>query len=387
MELVFEEYQVKRLVNVHKHVDGAWFWTKYSAHPYVGCRCGCEFCYLRDGYYTGRRDPQQLDTHIKVKVNAVERLRRELARLPADVINCGDWQQPAEGKYRLSRQMLEVLVEMQYPLLVVERSPLPVRDLDLLQEIRRISWICVALSFSNVDEILKRAFEPRSPGLKRRLEMMAILAQAGILVGAALMPILPVVGDDRQHLEDAIQAFKDHGGRFILAGGLSMAGVQARRSLEAAKKVSTASEAAWRKLYHWHEGDEPSYGAPRFYTVQLGRLVRELCQKHGMSDRIPRYIDRGALAVNKYVAEKLFLKMYEMELEQQPGYHIWAYRKAAWLVDKLPQSLTDIYQTRGIAGLMGLPDIGKSIAEEIAVWVMTYINMLSQAEVGSNGKT
>ncbi|NPV86723.1 MAG: hypothetical protein HPY45_12030 [Anaerolineae bacterium] len=204
---------------------------------------------------------------------------------------------------------------------------------------------------------------------------------------AALMPILPVVGDDRPHLEDAIRAFKDHGGRFVLAGGLSMAGVQARRSLEAAKKVSAASESAWRKLYHWHAGGEPSYGAPRFYTVQLGRLVRELCQKHGMNDRIPRYIGRGVLAVNKYVAEKLFLKMYELELEQQPSYRVWAYRKAAWSVDELPQSLTDIYQAHGIAGLMERSDIGRSIAEEIAAWVMAYISVSYQTEVGLNGKT
>jgi len=345
---LFEEYQVKKLVNVHQHVDDAWFWTKYSAHPYVGCRCGCEFCYLRDGYYTGRRDPQQLDTHIKVKVNAVERLRRELARLPVDVINCGDWQQPAEGKYQLSRQMLEALLEMGYPLLVIERSPLLMRDLDLLREIQRMSWVCVALSFSNVDESLKRIFEPRSPGIKRRLEMMAALAQAGILVGAALMPILPVVGDDRQHLEDAIRAFKDHGGRFVLAGGLTMAGIQARRSLEAAKKVSSASEAAWRKLYHWEEGGEPSHSAPRFYTVQLGR--------------------------------------YELELEQQPDYHIWAYRKAAWSVDELSESLADIYHAYSIAGLMELPDVGKSIAEEIAAWLSTRDSIPPWEKGERNGK-
>lgn len=106
MKLEFQEYRVRKIVNVHRHVDGPWFWGKYTAHPYVGCRNGCEFCYARGSRYLGRRDPSTFDTLIQVKVNAVELLRKELARLERDVIACGDWQQPAEDRYRLSRAML-----------------------------------------------------------------------------------------------------------------------------------------------------------------------------------------------------------------------------------------------------------------------------------------
>ena len=109
MRLEFREYRVRKIVNVHRHVDGPWFWGKYSAHPYVGCRSGCDFCYLRGGRYLGGRDPATFDALIQVKTNAVELLRRELARLERDVIACGDWQQPAEDRYRLSRAMLEVV--------------------------------------------------------------------------------------------------------------------------------------------------------------------------------------------------------------------------------------------------------------------------------------
>ena len=49
MNLKFQEYNARKIVNVHKHVDGPWFWGKYTAHPYVGCRSGCDFCYLRGG--------------------------------------------------------------------------------------------------------------------------------------------------------------------------------------------------------------------------------------------------------------------------------------------------------------------------------------------------
>ncbi len=369
MQLEFQEYRPRKIVNVHHHVDGPWFWGKYSAHPYVGCRSGCEFCYARGGYYLGRRDPDTFDTLIQVKVNAVEQLRKELPRLDREVITCGDWQQPAEDRYRLSRGMLEVVRDLRFPLFIVERSPSLTRDLDLLVEINRRAWVGVGLSMSNVDPALKQAFEPRSPGLKRRLRAMEMLASAGILVGMSLMPILPFVGDDEKHLEDIVRAAKEHGGSFVMAGGLTMEGIQAERTLAAARRFDAALEARWRELYHWNAGQKPSYGPPRLYNARLGLLIRELCARHGLMDRMPRYIAPGPLAVNKRVAERLFLKTYDLELEQANDYRIWAYRKAAWTVDESRESVSEIYHARGEAGLCELPGIGKRIAGEIAGWL------------------
>ena len=99
MQLEFREYQARKIVNTHRHVDGPWFWGKYTAHPYVGCRSGCEFCYSRGGRYLGKRDPETFDTLIQVKINAVDLLRKELSRLAPEVISCGDWQQPAEDRF------------------------------------------------------------------------------------------------------------------------------------------------------------------------------------------------------------------------------------------------------------------------------------------------
>jgi DNA repair photolyase len=369
MQLEFQEYRPRKIVNVHHHVDGPWFWGKYSAHPYVGCRSGCEFCYVRGGHYLGRRDPSTFDTVIQVKINAVEQLRKELPRLDRQVIACGDWQQPAEDRYRLSRGMLEVLRDLGFPLFVVERSPLLTRDLDLLVEINQRSWVGVVLSMSNVDPALKQAFEPHSPGLKRRLHAMEVLASAGILVGTSLMPILPFVGDDEKHLEDAVRATQEHGGSFVMAGGLTMEGIQAERTLAAARRLDAALEARWREMYHRDAGQKPSYGPPRHYNARLGLLIRELCARHGLMDRMPRYVAPGPLAANKSIAERLFLKTYDLELEQANDYRIWAYRKAAWTVDESLESVSEIYHTRGEAGLRELPGIGKSIAAEIAGWL------------------
>lgn len=370
MNVQFQTYETKKIVNVHKHVDGPWFWGKYTAHPYIGCRSGCEFCYLRGSRYLGKRDPETFDSLIQVKINAVERLRKELARLEPDIISCGDWQQPAEDRFRLSRGMLEVASDFNFPIFIIERSPLLTRDLDVLSQINHDSWTGVVYSISSLDPDVKRAFEPHSPGVKRRLGAMARLAAAGITVGASLMPILPYAGDDETSLEALIMAVRDHGGTFVMSGGLTMDGVQARRTLSAAERHDPALASRWRKLYRWPVGSEPSYGPPPAYNAQLGLLVRELCARHGLADRLPRYIAAGSLAVNKRIAERLFIKTYDLELERASSQRIWAYRRAAWAVDEWPESIAELYRLGGREKLRQIPGIGQNITDHIVGWLI-----------------
>jgi DNA polymerase/3'-5' exonuclease PolX len=75
------------------------------------------------------------------------------------------------------------------------------------------------------------------------------------------------------------------------------------------------------------------------------------------------------LALNKRIAERLFLKTYDLELEEAQEYRLWAYRKAAWAVDECPESISMLYDTRGEAGLRELSGIGKSLAGQIAAWL------------------
>jgi hypothetical protein len=198
---------------------------------------------------------------------------------------------------------------------------------------------------------------------------MKSLAKAGILVGTSLMPVIPLVGDDKAHLEEVVRASKDHGGSFVLGGGMTMDGVQGERTLAAARRLDPELESRWRKFYAWEVGGKPSYGPPSAYNAHLGYLVRELCQQHGLLDRMPRYIPPGPLATNKHIAEKLFLKTYDLELEQASETRIWAYRRAAWTVDELPEDIKGLYQAGGEPALRELPGIGTRLAGLIARWL------------------
>lgn len=84
---------------------------------------------------------------------------------------------------------------------------------------------------------------------------------------------------------------------------------------------------------------------------------------------MPRYIAPGPLAINKRIAEKLFLKTYDLELELAKDHRIWAYRRAAWAVDECEQSIADVYSARGTAGLEELSGVGRSIAGQIGHWL------------------
>lgn len=200
---------------------------------------------------------------------------------------------------------------------------------------------------------------------------MSQLASTGIAVGTALMPIIPLLGDRPEQLEEVIRATKDNGGTFVVAGGMTMDGEQAARTLRAAGRQDPAIEQEWRALYRWAPGGAPVYSPPKEYTTPLGRQVRELCARHGLRDRMPRYVIAGPLAVNKRIAERLFLRTYDLELEDAPSYLIWAYRKAAWTIDELETSVADIFRRDRETGLLALPTIGKGIAADIVGWLKT----------------
>ena len=130
----FVSYRPRTILNKHKRPDH-WFWTRYTAYPYKGCQHRCVFCYCRERRYCPFEEVADFGHVIQIKENAPDLLRRALARAPVDVVGTGDYQ-AVERKSGLSRRMLEVCLELGFPVFVLERSPLVLRDLDLLREIQ-----------------------------------------------------------------------------------------------------------------------------------------------------------------------------------------------------------------------------------------------------------
>lgn len=359
MRVTYIPYRAKKVLNTYKHIDGGWFWNKYSAYPYVGCQFGCDFCYEREPKYLPYPNPDDFDRIIKVKLNAPELLRKELSRVPVDLLATGDYQ-PAEKEFSLSQQMLQVALELGFPTFILERSPLVTKDLDLIGEINKKSFAAVLFSASFADsKTMKRIFEPKSPAVKLRFKAMEAAANRGILTGTAFMPILPFVSDSEGNLEAVVKMTRDHGGSFVLAGNLTLSGYQRQRYLSLVSKHYPELVSQYDKLY------QGTYSPADTYWSRIAHKVREFCHKYGIKDRMPRWIASGPLAINKRIAEKLFLKVYDLELGLENKNKIWAYRKAAWTIDELAESIATIYKQDGINGLTKIPYIGGSIAGEI----------------------
>ena len=190
---------------------------RQSINPYRGCEHGCIYCYARPSHAWQDLSPGlDFETRLFAKTNAVECLRRELARpgYVPDWIALGsntDVYQPIERHYRLTRALLEILAECRHPVGIVTKSALIERDLDLLQELARFEAVSVYISLDTLDDELARKLDPRAAAPHRRLQTLATLAQAGIPTGVLVAPVIPWLTD--HEIESTLQAAKDAGAR------------------------------------------------------------------------------------------------------------------------------------------------------------------------------
>ncbi|GFO55945.1 radical SAM protein [Geomonas sp. Red276] len=162
----------------------------YVINPYVGCQHACSYCYARYmKKFTGHREPW--GTFVDVKINAAELLRKEVARKKkATVWMSGvcDPYQPLEEKYRLTRHCLQVLLEAEWPVVVQTRSPLVLRDIDIIGIGKSIE---VGFSITTADDDIRKSFEPHAPPIAERVNALAELKRAKVRTYAMIAPILP----------------------------------------------------------------------------------------------------------------------------------------------------------------------------------------------------
>ncbi|MEW6331261.1 MAG: PA0069 family radical SAM protein [Pseudomonadota bacterium] len=195
-----------------------------SINPYRGCEHGCVYCYARPSHaYAGLSPGLDFETKLFAKTNAAGRLRTELAKpgyrcRPIALGSNTDPYQPIERRYRIMRQILEVLYECEHPLTIVTKSALIERDLDLLAPMARKQLVHAFISVTTLDRSLARRLEPRAAAPVRRLEAIKNLAAAGVPVGVMVAPVIPALNDRdiESILEQARAAGADWAGYVLL---------------------------------------------------------------------------------------------------------------------------------------------------------------------------
>jgi DNA repair photolyase len=183
MTLIVKEVQAKSILCASKI-------HPYVVNPYTGCQHGCSYCYARFmKRVTGHKEPW--GSFVDVKVNAPDLLRREIAKKKRGAVwvsGVCDPYQPVEEKYRLTRQCLEILSRQGWPAVIQTRSPLILRDLDIIRGARGFE---AGLSITTADDRIRMLFEPDAPPVEDRIAALGTLHRAGVRTFAMVAPVLP----------------------------------------------------------------------------------------------------------------------------------------------------------------------------------------------------
>ena len=275
------EILAKTLLSSAKQPD-KWFGIKYTMNLYRGCQHQCIYCDSRSECY------QIADfAEIQVKVNALERLADEIRRKKVKgTIGTGsmnDPYMPGEAERRLTRGALQIISAAKFPVHIITKSDLVLRDADILQEIQRV-YAAVSFTITSVDDGLSKKLEPGAPVSSRRFAALKALRANGITAGVTMMPILPFIEDSDENIRALVGMAGEAGASYILPGfGLTLRDRQREYYYAKLDRLFPGLREQYQRRY----GERYSAESPR--AARLGQIFKEECARLGIATRMPFY--------------------------------------------------------------------------------------------------
>ena len=231
------EINIKTLLNKSKkHED--WFLGNYTLNPYAGCSMACIYCYTRGSKYGGN-----YGCDVAAKSNAVPVLKKQLKnsirRKERGIIIVGSAADPypsVEKDLKLTREILGIIKRYKFPIHILTKSELILRDMDILNDIKEVAilpdiladkldnGVIISFSFSTLNEKLARIIEPGVPSPIERLETMKKYSDAGFKTGIINMPALPFLTDSQKEIDIMIKTADKYGAHYVLYAGLTLYG-------------------------------------------------------------------------------------------------------------------------------------------------------------------
>jgi DNA repair photolyase len=282
-----QEILAKTLLSSVKQPD-AWFGLKYNMNLYRGCQHGCIYCDTRSECY-GIDDLSD----VAVKTNALELLQDELRRKRIKgTIGFGamnDCYQPLEADLQMTRRALEIIARFGFPVHILTKSDLVLRDLDLLQRIKPV-YAAVSFTVTAAADELARKLEPGAPLPSRRYAAMMQLAAAGILSGVMMMPILPWLEDTEENVQTIVRRTAESGGSYIVAAfGMTLRDRQREYYYAQLDRLFPGL----RRQYEQRFGER--YSCPANRAKGLEVAFGEACARWGIATRMPVYAPQAAV--------------------------------------------------------------------------------------------
>lgn len=282
---MIKEIEAKGILTHYKEPD-PWFGLKYNMNLYRGCPHQCIYCDSRSECY--RIDNFQ---DVLVKVNGVELLEQELRKKRnKGTIGTGsmnDPYSPVERQYNLTGRALEVIAQHHFPVHVITKSDLVVKDLATLQEIGNV-YAAVSFTITTVDDEQARQVEPGAPAPSARFQAMERLAAAGIYTGITMMPILPFLCDHEENIRGIVERAHAAGARYIIPWfGMTLRDRQRAYYYQALDNLYPGL----RKQYEAKYGHKYHCVCNDAYKLEQSFL--ELCQRYRIPCKMEHYTPEG----------------------------------------------------------------------------------------------
>jgi DNA repair photolyase len=278
---MIHEIKAKVLLT-HVPQPDPWFGLRYNMNLYRGCQHQCIYCDSRSECY---RIENFAD--ILIKVNALELLEKELSRKRViGTIGTGsmnDPYMPLEAKINLTGRALELIAQNHFPVHVITKSALVTRDLEILERINR-TFAVVSFSITSANDDLASVVEPGASRPSERFRAMKEISSAGIPTGVLMMPVLPFIEDDHHNVAQIVSLAKENGASYILPSfGVTL---RDRQRAYYYSKLDVHFPGI-RKQYETKFKE--NYFAPISNIATFTTYFQELCTKHRLSTRIPRF--------------------------------------------------------------------------------------------------
>jgi len=279
---MIEEIQAKVLLSHVKQPD-TWFGLKYNMNLYRGCQHQCIYCDSRSECYR----IENFDTEVLVKANAIELLEKELAsKRVKGTIGTGsmnDPYMPLEEEVNLTGRALKVIARFGFPVHIMTKSDLVLRDLDTLCEINT-RFAAVSFTVTTADDELAKKLEPGASLVSDRFRAMKTLSDHGIQTGVTMMPILPFIEDDEENIRQIVEKAHAHGPAYIIPWfGMSLRDRQRAYYYDKLDKLFPGLRQKYERMF----GNQYHCAVPN--ADRLSRMFNELCDRYGIATRMKRY--------------------------------------------------------------------------------------------------
>jgi DNA repair photolyase len=273
------EITTKTILNHVKQPD-AWFGLKYNINLYRGCQHQCIYCDSRSDCYRIKDFAE-----IQVKTNALELLndilprKRILGTIGFGSMN--DPYMPVERKYRLTGKALKIIGRHRFPVHVMTKSDLVLMDLESLVNINRL-YAAVSFTITTADDELAAKIEPGAPRPSDRFRAMSQLAEAGVLTGVTMMPILPFLEDTQENISRIVSQSKTNGAQYIIpAFGVTLRPGSREYYYQKLEEYFPGVKGKYIQTY----GNSYQCSVPDWSTLK--RHFEEEIDRYGLQSRIP----------------------------------------------------------------------------------------------------